>query len=54
MKRSRRQKRAPVKRNPLAKALRTGIYAKRRVVEPPDRYVRRPKHRKTAEDEEQP
>jgi hypothetical protein len=46
MKRSRRQTRSPAKRNPLAKLLRSGIYAKPRVVEPADRYKRRPKHRR--------
>ena len=41
MKRSRRQTRSPAKRNPLAKLLRSGIYAKPRVVEPADRFVGR-------------
>jgi len=55
MKRSRRQTRTPAKRNPLAKALRSGIYAKPRVVEPADRYKRRPKHpRRPAEGEDEP
>ena len=46
MKRRRRQTRPPAKRNPLAKVLRSGIYAKPRVVEPAGRYVRRPRHRR--------
>ena len=55
MKRSRRQTRSPAKRNPLAKLLRSGIYAKPRVIEPADRYKRRPKHRRRqAEVEDEP
>ena len=46
MKGSRRKKPSPARRNPIAKTLRSGIYAKPRVVPPADRYKRRPKHRK--------
>jgi hypothetical protein len=42
----------PAKRNPLARALREGIYRKPRVVERTDRYKRRPKHRKRTAPEE--
>jgi hypothetical protein len=46
MKRVKRPSRRAARRNPLAKAVREGIYRKPRVVARQDLYKRRPKHKK--------
>jgi hypothetical protein len=53
MKRVRQPQPKKIRRNPLAKALREGIYRKPRIVERADRYKRRPKHPKPPKAEEE-